>query len=797
MTAQNVEAILPLGSLQKALLFHSLQAEKDQGFLQVKCTLNGELNIEKFRSAWEAVVQTHEVLRASIHWEKVKKPVMVIHREASVDVLVHDLTSHDCSHHAPSIRTILTKDAEENLTFTKAPVFRVALIKLSNDEHVLVWSCHHILLDGWSASIVIQDLFDVYDALVSGDEHIRPPLPSLSSFNSWLCKLDTGTAKAHWQEVFQDYRSPQLSFASAKSLVQKSDSIERTLSKEDTGKLQAYAKQKHITANTLLIGIWGLVWSRFHVSHDTLIGATVSGRNPAFPKSDEMVGMFMNVLPVRVKTDDDSSIDEWLQSLLRQQQKSREYEHIATDQIAEWTDWPVGSPMMTCLIVFENFPWQDMKKGGLTVSRFSSGITSTFPVTLAVIPGEELKISLTYSEDLVSVDQAQSLVDTLSDLCLTISDMPTATAARVGRLKHSLGTVLSLQQQNRQLKAEQSAKSYTPPSSKLELDLVKIWEQLFDIRPIGIHDDFFELGGKSLSAVQLFARIEHELGHNLQPTSILQYSTIHQLAGQIDAGSSQHTWDNMIPLKATGSKAPLFCLHAGLGHVFFYKPLAETISGDRPLYAIEPIGLDGQSEIPDSVEEIAKKYLDNMLKVCPDGPIHVLGYCQSIVIAFEVAKQVQEMGKEMGLLAMIDTGPTFFWIDYKDPKKREKKTREKLLEFILNPKLERISRLVRKKLGPAEVPKKMTKQEVTLVQIQEALNEVSKRYQWSPYQGKLTFIRTEHRATYRSDEPKRWELLVDGELDVHVIKADHIALFEEPDVTELAHKLNECLSKSG
>src|SRR5688572_30657687 len=191
-----VEAIYPLNFLQQALLFHSLQEGDDQGLLRVKCVLKGKIDVETFLDAWRQTIQRHEVLRTSVHWEKLEKPAQVVHKEVLLPFVLHDLSGHSSPQQKAKIDELTGSHGAETLDLTKAPVLRIFLIRLSVDKHILLWDCHHILVDGWSASIILQDLLAFYDACCSGEKAVGlPAVPSYRSYLHWVKNQDQKKSK--------------------------------------------------------------------------------------------------------------------------------------------------------------------------------------------------------------------------------------------------------------------------------------------------------------------------------------------------------------------------------------------------------------------------------------------------------------------------------------------------------------------------------------------------------------------------------------------------------------------------
>ncbi|RYG32152.1 MAG: non-ribosomal peptide synthetase, partial [Chitinophagaceae bacterium] len=196
LNKSKVDAIYPLNFLQQALLFHSLQEGVDQGLLRVKCVLKGPINVDAFENAWQQTIQRHEVLRTSVHWEKLEKPVQVVHKEVSLPFALHDLSGYSEPEQKTRFEELTKSDGAETLDLSKAPVLRIFLIRLSADKHVLIWDCHHILVDGWSASIILQDLLAFYDAGQSRENAIGlPAVPSYKSYLGWLKNQDQTKSK--------------------------------------------------------------------------------------------------------------------------------------------------------------------------------------------------------------------------------------------------------------------------------------------------------------------------------------------------------------------------------------------------------------------------------------------------------------------------------------------------------------------------------------------------------------------------------------------------------------------------
>jgi aspartate racemase len=192
------------------------------------------------------------------------------------------------------------------------------------------------------------------------------------------------------------------------------------------------------------------------------------------------------------------------------------------------------------------------------------------------------------------------------------------------------------------------------PRNELELQLTEIWERVLGVRSIGIRDNFFELGGHSLIAVRLFAEIEQTWGQNLPLATLFQKQTIAELADVLRQKEWSAPWSSLVTIQPHGSKPPLFCFHPVGGNVLEYYPLAEYLGRDRPIYGLQSQGLDGKQQLVTSIPEMASNYIQEMLTIQPQEPYLLIGYSFGGLLVYEVAQQLQALGKRVDFLAVLD-----------------------------------------------------------------------------------------------------------------------------------------------
>jgi thioesterase domain-containing protein/NRPS condensation-like uncharacterized protein/acyl carrier protein len=801
VTKAKVEAMYPLNFLQQALLFHSLQEGVDQGFLRVKCVLKGKIDIEAFQNAWRQTIQRHEVLRTSVHWEKLEKPVQVVHKEVLFPFTFHDWSESSDPEQKAKFEELTNSDASASLNLTKAPVLRIFLIRLSGDKHMLLWYCHHILVDGWSASIILQDLLAFYDAYSSGEKADGlPAIPSYKSYLNWVKNQDQARSKTFWTEVLKDFERPTL----VGNRKQSHTSLENTfqtkslkLSKEESQKLRDFSQRNQITLNTLIQGVWAMLLSQYLEHDDIAFGTIVSGRSIDLPNAALMAGMYMNVLPLRIRLDENENFSDWLKSLQFHQAKLRAFEYCNIDEIMNSGSSAGGNLLFDSVVVFENMPLENIRGSGVLIESFESGLTSNYALTLAVSPHREIKAYLKYDSSILSEQQISWFFRNLSNLLAVIIEN------KLDSLREIRDFVTPLEINKTQEQIEDSdetvSNEYIAPRNDVELKLLRIWESLLNIQPIGVTEDFFELGGTSINAISLFTEIKKQFNRNLQPIALLEHRTIRALSGLIiNDETKDEPWSALVPLRASGSKPPLFCLHGGGGHVLYLKDLAKHLGADQPVYGLQKLGLNENKPVIYDVKTMAAHYLSEIRKVQPKGPYSVIGYCLSAPVCYEIALQLDKIGEVCALVGIIDTRRTPYYLHKRTFKEKihrfSKMIRRNGLSFVTDVLRQRLINPIRDRWAYLAA-NRQSKKEPDLWTMQNAILD---EYVWESYPGKVTLI-----ATKQNQENQVLELMIEcwtplakGGLDVVVVPGNHLSIFYEPEVKELAEQLRQCLDKA-
>jgi len=801
MKSAKIEAILPLNFLQRALLFHSLLGQKDQGFLHVTSTFKGVLNKDFFQKSLNEIVRRHEVLRTSIHWKEIKSPLQVVHPSGTIKCIFEDWTDLDSKVQNQKLIEFREADEKKGLDLSKKPVTRIVIFQLKSEEYLMLWTCHHILLDGWSASNIIKDLFAYYDGWSRGEAVKLNPIPKYKDYLKELDGFDFSASQSFWSETMADFNSPTLINNETTNVLDRKPNREKEsviLDAPNFQILKKLARQNRVTLNSLIQGLWALLLAKLAHQHDVVFGTTVSIRSDKLNNAEEMAGLFVNMIPVRVQVKEDIHLFEWLKTIQQQQLQIRNHHYVSLDQIISWMNWPGFKPLFDTLLVVENFPWKNIQSGGIEVIDFEGGITSTYPLTIMVKPLEELEFTLLYDTNLVGKESIDWI---LKNIMVQFTEIIRNGDLKVSSLLEQISppTFTNKEKEPKvsmEINSLNFRSDYLPPENKLELELTKIWEEIFGFSPIGVNDNFFEIGGKSILAVQLFAQIERKLGYNLSPITLLQHTSIKAISTIIKSDSAVLHWKSLVPINIQGEKPPLFCLHAKGGHVFFYNALAKHLGDDQPVYALQPKGLDGVEPLYESIEEMATHYLTEIKTIQPNGPYALLATCFSNAVGLEMAQQLHNQGEKVSILAMVDASPGILQEHIPDPLPKWKR----VVQVLKKDGLESTGKKVIQKLENSFKKKsdeKKSKQELALIKVQEKLDFIFRKYRRKAYEGKVTLIRSSE-FEERSDKVfhvEEWEEISTQPLEIIVVPGHHQSLFLEPEVIGLAKGLAQCLPK--
>jgi amino acid adenylation domain-containing protein len=401
-----VEDVYPLSSTQQGMLFFHLYAQQsDAYFQQLSAAFEGNFSPSAFQAAWAAVIARHAVLRTGYLWQDLPEPLQIVRRNAGDWWDERDWRGLPEELWADHVRGFLRGDLRRYFDLSGPSLLRISCLRLSDEVCYVNLSFHHSILDGWSLQIVVREVFEHYDALLSGrTTEGRPPVP-YRDYIAWMKSQDPAPVEAFWRQALQGFTAPTRLAVDRDPAALPSADLEPgilnlQISEATTASLFALARRYQLTPNTLVQGAWGGLLGRFAGLSDVLFGATVSGRPPELPGIESMIGLFINTLPVRIEIPEGSTVIPWLRRLQERQIETRQYEHTSLMDVQAWSGIPASQPLFDSILVFENYPMEKVMmqgSGRLTVRNVRSLHRTSYALTCVAFPGRRLGLYIGFN----------------------------------------------------------------------------------------------------------------------------------------------------------------------------------------------------------------------------------------------------------------------------------------------------------------------------------------------------------------------------------------------------------------
>ncbi|MEO3784917.1 amino acid adenylation domain-containing protein [Actinocorallia sp. B10E7] len=417
---RDLEDILPLSPLQQGFFFHAKYDERDVYTAQLALDMEGPLDVAALRGAAETLLRRHANLRAAFTDQDVSRPVQVVPRVVDLPWFEVEATEEEA-------RDLVLKERAHRFDLMEPPLLRFVLVKLGAERHKLIFTNHHILLDGWSTPVLATELFALY---LSGGTDTGLPRPTpYKNYLKWLAGQDRKAAEAAWQEALAGVDEPTLVAPQAAELPAViPHRVLTELDESATKKLTRVARRNGVTINTLLQAAWGVVIGSLTGRDDVVFGSTVSGRPADLPGVEQMIGLFINTLPIRVRLNPSDSLAELLERLQEEQTDLLAHHHLGLTEIQRAAGHGVLFDTMT---VLENYPFDpssmDGTLGGLRLTGFDSYDATHFPLSFVIMPGDRLSLRVHYRPDVFTEEEAGRLLDRVRrflDAVLEDADQP-------------------------------------------------------------------------------------------------------------------------------------------------------------------------------------------------------------------------------------------------------------------------------------------------------------------------------------------------------------------------------------
>jgi amino acid adenylation domain-containing protein/non-ribosomal peptide synthase protein (TIGR01720 family) len=538
-----IENLYPATSMQQGMLYHSM-LDASAYVSQIYPTFTGTLDTGLFRQAWQAVVDRYDILRTVFVGEGEQLHQLVV-PTAEVPWVEVDLRSLTEDQQAERFEDARQRDKALGFDASCAPMLRIGLFWLSDRRFKVLWSSHHMLLDGWSTPLVYRDVMTAYQALLRGDTAQLPAVAPFSNYISWLQAQDRSAAANYWKTHLADVQRPTPlvidRMPGERGRGHQARSVQ--LSREVSDQLQAFAKRSHTTVNTLVQLAWGLLLHRYSGEETVTFGATISGRPAAVADIESMVGLFINTIPVKISFKQ-TDVMPLIATLHKSFQDSNDFGYLPLAEVQSYSLVANHTPLFDSLIAFENFPIDaatgtttDASNHGLAMDWLGSDEQTNYKLTLVATMQEVLTINCRYRGDDFTEKAVEAL---LHGLVTFLTQLPISDSVSVIELPddafHAQLCQVALQPDDAAQPTDlvDDARAEVAPRTQTEADMLAIWQDVLAVEISSIRDGFFDLGGNSLKAMRVAGHVAAHFGIERSLKALFIHNTIESLSNYVD-----------------------------------------------------------------------------------------------------------------------------------------------------------------------------------------------------------------------------------------------------------------------
>ncbi|WP_323157015.1 non-ribosomal peptide synthetase, partial [Pseudomonas rhodesiae] len=413
LAADAIEDLYTLSPMQQGMLFHSLYEQAAGDYInQIRVSVDG-LDVPRFQQAWDATVQAHDVLRSGFFWEgQLDWPCQVVYRAARLPVEVLDWRAMpECEQ---ALQDLQQAQRRQGFNLSHAPLMRLLLVRTDEQRHELIYTHHHILMDGWSNSRLFGEVLQRYAGIAVPETAGR-----YRDYIGWLQQRDSAATEAFWREQVGALQAPTRLGTYPPTSQTGQGQHQLSLDPGLTERLESFARSHKVTLNTLIQAAWLILLHRHSGQPVVSFGATVSGRPAELVGVEQQVGLFINTLPVICAVDEQASVADWLQAVQSQNLSLREHEHCGLYDIQRWAGQG-GEGLFDSILVFENYPVSKaLEQSGGSGLRFGAPQAheqTSFPLTVLADVGETLSVQFNFARAHFTMPMVQGYARHLANL---------------------------------------------------------------------------------------------------------------------------------------------------------------------------------------------------------------------------------------------------------------------------------------------------------------------------------------------------------------------------------------------
>ncbi|WP_367867928.1 non-ribosomal peptide synthase/polyketide synthase [Pedobacter sp. WC2423] len=404
---KNISAVYRLSPLQNGMLFHHLYDEAAKSYRQqLQVDFNCTIDVIAFEASWNYLLTRFSVLRSAFVAGELAVPVQCVYEQVSVPFKVLDMNAAEAD-------SFIKADLELGFDFEVAPLMRITLIRLAPSSYKMVWTHHHIILDGWSNSVLLAEFKQAYAAFASGNFPVAKEEDRYADYVKYIAKTDAAVAEEAWKAYMSGFREKTLlPFARKVADHERSKDegrVAHRLFEINAQAIKRFCQRHQLTVNTFVQGVWSLLLSSYTASPDITFGVVVSGRPFDLQHAEQRVGLYINTIPLRTVLGEQQDTVLWLKELQSAHMHSRQYQYTALSEIQHWIG--INGDLFDSILVFENYPDSDAEEDLLPIAQLAMNEQTNYPLTItAVEKDNQLKFNFSYNTDLLDSSAIEMII---------------------------------------------------------------------------------------------------------------------------------------------------------------------------------------------------------------------------------------------------------------------------------------------------------------------------------------------------------------------------------------------------
>ncbi|MBB3113015.1 amino acid adenylation domain-containing protein/non-ribosomal peptide synthase protein (TIGR01720 family) [Paenibacillus phyllosphaerae] len=401
---KNIADVGPLTPMQEGMLFqHLFDQQSEAYFTQMFFEIRGSLHADLLGRSFQRLIDRHEALRSVFNYGRDKRNLQIVLKQCQADFKVIELVELDEAEQRRRLEAYKKDERAAGFDLSSDRLIRATVFRLAEERHAILWSHHHILMDGWCIAVLAKEWLEMYEALLRGKEPELIPVPPYGGYIRWLQQQDKQTALDYWRTYLQGYtRAASLPRKSVPGPSQRAVHLFK-LDEQMTQGLNQLAQRHQVTVNTVLQALWSVMLQRYSGAGDVVFGTVVSGRPPEVDGIERMIGLFINTVPVRVRTEAGQTFGQLIGQLQKEAGESTAYHHFPLYEVQAQSE--LKRELLNHLFVFENYPVDRELTGVSEASEAHIGERigsvevfeqTNYEFEIVISPGTEIEIRLKY-----------------------------------------------------------------------------------------------------------------------------------------------------------------------------------------------------------------------------------------------------------------------------------------------------------------------------------------------------------------------------------------------------------------